>query len=65
MKKKLNLDKLNVNSFKTTYKAAVKGGNDTDLQQTCTEGYGCPGYTHNYWCWGSDNSMGAFCTAPK
>ncbi|MGB3180220.1 MAG: hypothetical protein WBB45_02440 [Cyclobacteriaceae bacterium] len=65
MKKKLNLEKLNVNSFKTSYQEAIRGGNDTDLQQTCTEGYQCPGYTNNYWCWGSDNSAGAFCTAPK
>ncbi|MFA0964585.1 hypothetical protein AB9P05_22450 [Roseivirga sp. BDSF3-8] len=63
MKKRLSLEKLSVNSFKTTYQKAVKGGNQTI--DFCTEGYQCPTYTYNEWCWTDENTVGAFCTAPK
>ena len=63
MKKRLNLDSLNVKSFKTTYKKVVTGGNNIsyELRTECNQ---CPDYTYNRWCHTDSDSEGAFCTAP-
>ncbi|MGB3183738.1 MAG: hypothetical protein WBB45_20265 [Cyclobacteriaceae bacterium] len=63
MKKRLSLDQLNIKSFKTTYQAVAKGGNNMSylLNTECNQ---CPDYTYNRWCHTDSDSIGAFCTAP-
>ena len=62
MKKRLNLDSLNVKSFKTTYQKIVGGNNISyELNTECNQ---CPDYTYNQWCHTDSDSVGAFCTAP-